>query len=286
MMGDLSGAGSRVLLVGTASHEDGSTLPALLSVLTSLDDLAGVLVERCGVEPGRISRVVDPANPIVLASEIKAVASRAGDVFVFWYAGHGQLDGNGGLHLATRATVDITRGLAAYQALPFSQVHELLREHCPARTVVLVVDACHAGRAAHRGLDGRGGGRRFLLASASRDEHAIALPGARHTAFTGALLQLLRDGDPYGGPDLTLDRIARVLTRTLPESGFPAPQWWVAGDAGDLIVAANPAYRPPRPDTARRRDGVNRRDRYNSICPYPGLATFAAQDARFFFGRE
>src|SRR5262249_30012935 len=157
--GDLAGAGSRVLLVATASHEDGSALPALPAVLTSLDDLAGVLVGRGGGEAGRVSRVVGPADAIVLGSEIKAVAGQSGGVFRFWYAGHGQLDGDGRLHLATRATVDITRDLAAYQALPFSQVHKLLREHCPARTIVLVVDACHAGRAAHRGLDDRGGGR-------------------------------------------------------------------------------------------------------------------------------
>lgn len=288
-MGELAGAGTQVLMVATASHEDGSTLPPLPSALTTLDDLAGVLTKRCGVEPVRISRMVDPANPIVLANEIKDVASQAGDVFLLWYAGHGLLDSDSALHLATHATVDLTRGLAAYQALPFTQVHELLREHCSARTVVLVVDACHAGRAAHRGFDlGRGGGRRFLLASASRDEHAVAPPDSRHTAFTGALMDLLRDGDPHGGPDLTLDRIARALSRALPERGYPAPQWWVAHDAGDLIIAANPAYRPPDQDTTSQPDGGD--DRADALggpaCPYPGLAAFQPQDARFFHGRD
>jgi WD40 repeat protein len=285
-MGEFAGAGTQVLLVATASHENGSTLPPLPAALTTLDDLADVFTQQCGVEPGRISRMVDPANPIVLANEIKNVASQAGDVFLLWYAGHGLLSNDSELHLATHATVDVTRGLAAYQALPFAQVHELLREHCSARTVVLVVDACHAGRAAHRGFGlGRGGGRRFLLASASRDEHAIAPPGARHTAFTGALMDLLRDGDPYGGPDLTLDRIARVLTRILPERGYPAPQWWAAHDAGDLIVATNPAYRPP--DMPRRPGGDDGQDEVaGAVCPYPGLAAFGPQDARFFHGRD
>jgi hypothetical protein len=259
--------------------------------LGTLKDLAETLADRCGVEPSRISRVTDPENPIVLANAIKEVAGRAGDVFVFWYAGHGLLGSDGELHLATRATVDVTRGLAAFQALPFSQVNDLLREHCPARTVVLVIDACHASRAAHgslgslsAGLDR--GGRRFLLASAARDEHAIAPPGARHTAFTGALLTLLRDGDPHSGPELTLDRVARVLARTLPERGYPAPQWWAAHDAGDLVLAGNPAYRPP--DVSRRPAGAGRDredDTGDPVCPYPGLAAFGPEDARFFHGR-
>jgi len=307
-MGDLAGAGTRVMLVATASQAAGSVLPDLPAVRTTGEDLARALTERCGLGPAQITQVTDPENPIVFANALRECASQAGDVFLLWYAGHGQVDGEGNLYLATRATVDVSRGLAAYQALPFSQIHELLREHCPARTVVLVIDACYAGRAGDRGLgsggagvnldDGGGAGRRFLLTSAARDEHAIAPPGSRHTAFTGALLTLLRDGDVHGGPDLTLDHIARALARSLPERGFPGPRWWSSHDAGGLIVAGNPAYQPPdlfgepAAGAGAGRRGVEgagaapRADDRDLVCPYPGLTAFGRADANLFHGRD
>ncbi len=48
-MADLAGAGTRVLLVATANHDAGSTLPGLPPVLGTLEDLAEALTDRCGV---------------------------------------------------------------------------------------------------------------------------------------------------------------------------------------------------------------------------------------------
>jgi hypothetical protein len=106
-VGDLASAGSRVLLVATARHDPGSVLPDLPPVVPTAQDLAETLTGRCGVADDHLHRLIDPENPIVLANAIKDVAGLAGDVFVLWYAGHGQLGTDNELYLATRATVDV-----------------------------------------------------------------------------------------------------------------------------------------------------------------------------------
>lgn len=184
MFSDLAGPGSRILLIGSGRHVTGSLLPDLPSVASTLTDLAEVLAGRCGMPAGQVTTVMDPANPIELANAIERAAEQAGDVFLLYYAGHGVLDAEGALHLATQATIDLGRGRVGHQALAFADVNDLLREHCQAARVVAVLDACHAGRAStpsagslHAAFERAGQGS-CLLAAASRDEHALAPVGA------------------------------------------------------------------------------------------------------------
>jgi hypothetical protein len=51
----------------------------------------------------------------------------------------------------------------------------------------------------------------YLLTAAAREEHALASPGQPHTAFTGALIDVLSCGDPGGPPRLTLESVYRRL---------------------------------------------------------------------------
>lgn len=248
---DLAGPGSRILLIGSAQHATGSLLPDLPSVTATLDDLAEVLIGRCDVPADQITTVADPANPIELANAIERTAEQADDVFLLYYAGHGVLNRDGALHLATQATVDLSRGRVWHQALAYTEVNELLRQYCRASRVVAILDACHTGRAfapsagsLYTAFDRAGQGS-CLLAAASRDEWALAPAGARRTAFTGALIDLLSDGDPAAGPQLTLDTAVRCLTRLLSAQGLPTPRWWSVDQIGDLTLADNPAYQPP-----------------------------------------
>ena len=83
----------------------------------------------------------------------------------------------------------------------------------------------------------------FLLTSAARDERALAAPGEMHTRFTGALIGLLRDGDPAGPRGLTLEHVYRFLHRKLPD-GTPRPHRHSTDVAGELVLAPNLAYPP------------------------------------------
>ncbi|MET8141625.1 AAA family ATPase [Sphaerisporangium sp. NPDC005288] len=277
--------GSRALVAGTARHVRGSALPDVEAAATTARDLGLALVECCGLAPGRLETLVDPANPAELGSTLARAASQARGTFLFSFVGHGLLDAHGELYLATSATDGPSTGLT-YKALPYSAVREALIAS-PAETIIVVLDCCFAGRAngaaasAISDAFGRMRVRRsHLLAAAARDEQALAPMGARHTAYTGCLLTVLREGDELGPRMLSLDDISRYLDRELPRRGFPQhfPQHF--GRAGEIALTQNRAYTFPGPET--------RIPPAEGPCPYRGLEPFefTADDARLFFGRE
>jgi len=126
-----------------------------------------------------------------------------------------------------------------------------------ARAIVIILDCCFSARAltpdgaADRGMampTGMEGG--IVIASAAREEHALAPKGARYTTFTGELLKLLKEGDPKGPAQLTLRHACHYLKETLEEKDLPRPLWLSADGADDIVLAPNPAYREDQADDA------------------------------------
>ncbi|SPL88636.1 WD-40 repeat protein [[Actinomadura] parvosata subsp. kistnae] len=214
----------------------------------------------------------DPRTPADLAAAVAELARVTRGVALLYYAGHGLLGPDGELYLATQASADLTRGSAVYQALPFAQVRELLRTAAIQHSVV-VLDCCWAGRA-------HGWSDSYLLTATSRTEVAWALPGERHTAFTGALLRVLYDGDETGPAWLSLDDVHLAVGRLLRQRALPAPRRQASDASGRRPLLPNHAYvRPPnRPAPGLADDGRR--------SPYPGLHPFGVHDAEFFFGRQ
>ena len=131
----------------------------------------------------------------------------------------------------------------------------------------------------------------FVLAAAAREEVALAVPGARRTAFSGELLRLLRDGDPQGPQEFTLRYIYQHLRRVLPARGFPRPQRQSSAGIDDLVVAVNPASSQAASgeDTGAGSAPVevsaepeDRRGDIGDVCPYLGLAPFGLDEAAWF----
>jgi WD40 repeat protein len=288
-MGALTGTGVRILLIGTGQHTAGSELPDLPTVSTTVTDLAGAFVERCGAQLEQVKVLLDPESPLVLGRELTAAAAETEDVLLVCYLGHGLLDARGELYLATQATDHLRDGLS-YTALPYATLCVELASS-RARSVIVLLDCCFSGRAIGSpypaDLDGFATTRSpggYLLASAAPEEVALAPTGERYTAFTGELIRLLREGDPTGPPELALDHLYRCLDRVLPEQGRPRPRRYAAGRTGELVLASNLAYQPP----VRGKPRLSGQDPAgaDAVCPYRGLATFDVADARYFFGRE
>ncbi|MER5626238.1 hypothetical protein ABT061_34900 [Streptosporangium sp. NPDC002544] len=287
MPGMLTGPGSRALLVGSSTHSPDSILQPVPSVTTTVAALADCLVERAGLDPLNLTRVMDPQTPNAIGAALVSAAESATDVLFLYYVGHGLIGPNRELHLATRATVDLSRGVAAYQALPFPTVREVL-SRCRARLIVIGLDCCFSGRASGPvaaatdevfGTTWRHG--TYLLASASGQESAWARPGQPHTAFTGELIRLLTEGDPRGPREFTLDALYRSLDRSLAGEGLPRPRRQATDHTDTLPLAPNPAYRAPvPPDLPSEAGGPD------GFSPYQGLAAFGPQDAHLFFGRD
>ena len=280
-MTPLARPGSRAIFIGTGHHPPGATLRDVPAIGPSLSDLASTLREQAGVPEVNITLVLDPAGPAELAEQLDTTAAAATDVLLVYLAGHGLVGDGAELYLATAATADPFQGLS-YRALSYRTLLTILRAS-PARTIAIVLDCCFAGLAGTpagpRQFDAileqaplQGG---VVLTAAARDEHALAPPGERYTNFTGALIRLLREGNPVGPRDLTIDYVYRYLSSCLPGQ---RPHLRSTDTAAAVVLAPNPAYqaqaawRPSQPPA-------------DVACPFRGLRPFGPEDARFFVGR-
>ncbi|MER7179430.1 NACHT and WD repeat domain-containing protein [Streptomyces hyaluromycini] len=290
-MGTFAAAGARVLLAGCGVYSAESGLEDVAAVTASVRDLGQTLVERCGLGEADLRMVLDPQEPGELGRAVAEEIGRRAGVLWFHYVGHGLVSPSGQLHLATGRT-RTEPGWLAHTALPYASVRDSLLLSS-AGALVVTLDCCFSGHAV--GFLGPGpegleadlaqidGG--FVLAAAAREELALAPRNAVHTAFTGELIRLLRQGDRQAGPQLTLLGAARSLQRTLGEQGFPVPRQRTSGRAGDMVLCANPAYRPPT-DSGSADEAQDPEDTgADAVCPYPGLVAFDPEQAAWFFGR-
>ncbi|GAA2792722.1 hypothetical protein GCM10010452_21370 [Crossiella cryophila] len=277
-MTGLAGAGVRVLLIGTGNHP-GPTLTSVPSVEPTIADLRTALVERCGVEAEQVRVLLDPPDARAMALAVTAAAQRAETVLLVWFIGHGLLGPGGELYLAAGGTDRLVPGLAEHQALSFGTLRQALGAS-RAASVVVVLDCCFSGRASLGAA-----GPAFTLAPAhgmyligSAEQLALAPPEARHTAFTGAFLDLLTHGDPRGPHQLTLDAAYDAVFRAMRDRQRPLPRRQAGDRSGSLVLAPNPAAPAPSPDPVRPPDPGR--------CPYPGLGAFGVEDAGLFHGRD
>lgn len=251
-----------------------------------------MLREQGGVPKENLRVLVDPASPLEFGEAVDRAAAEASDALLVHFVGHGLVGSDNVLYLATCATDDLVDGLS-YKALAYPALRQAV-QRSRARAVAVILDCCFAGRA--EGLLGppalaaafeqtlvRGG---FLLASAAREEHGLARPGEEYTAFTGSLIRLLRHGDPTGPGNLTLDHAYRYLNRVLPAEGAPRPRRHSSDRAGELVLARNSAYTPRRPVRRATEPPAVDVESATAACPYLGLRSFGAEDARYFFGRD
>ena len=143
-----------------------------------------------------------------------------------------------------------------YTALPYAALRESVIGS-RARAVAVILDCCFSGRPpgplgsmplapVFEQAAVRGG---YLLAGTAREERGLAVPGATHTAFTGALIRLLMEGDQSFPELLTLDHAYRYLAGVLPEEGAPRPHRQASDEAGDCRARAEPCL----PSAARPR---------------------------------
>ncbi|MGW7824577.1 caspase, EACC1-associated type [Streptomyces puniciscabiei] len=280
-MTDLSGSGVRVLLMATAVH-DGPDLPSVPAVESSFTALQSALRDRCGVRDGSLHAVLNPPDARTMAIAVTEAAQQAGTVLLVYFIGHGLLGPGEELYLAARGTGRLVPGMADHQALSFSSLRQALAVS-PASSVVVVLDCCFSGRAS---LGGGPMTPAFALSPAhglyligSAEQLALAPPGADRTAFTGAFLELLEDGDPRGPRLLTLDAIYDAVFQKLRDQNRPWPRRQAGDRSGNLVIAPNPAASAAPRHEEQQNHAPGR-------CPYPGLDAFGTDDADVFFGRE
>jgi hypothetical protein len=192
--------------------------------------------------------ILNPPDQKEIGRRLTRAAVAAEDLLLIYYAGHGLLGPVGeDLYLTVQGT-------EMGDELPFSAVRfSQLRDAClqsKARTRVIVLDCCYSGRAIPGALSEGGAEEAFLgqvrvegtytLTAAPANRVAKAIPGHEYTAFTGELLEVLRNGMSDGPELLTLSSIYKELKIALASKGMPPPQQFGTDTADMIALGRNP----------------------------------------------
>jgi len=242
---------SRAVLVGTSRYEHLEQLPA---VSQNVQALAGLLCGPLSLQlPARHVTVVE--NPVaaqVVVGEVRQAAAEASDTLIVYFAGHGLVDAQDQLVLALPHT-EFGR---IETGLPYDWVRQVLLLDSRAERHVVILDCCYSGLALGRMSAGTGLADQaavegsFLLAAAAETRTALAPVGETYTAFTGALLEALRQGIP-GGPSLVdLGALYRHLRLTMEARGHPVPQARDRNSGAQVALGRNHANLPAAPIAA------------------------------------
>jgi hypothetical protein len=239
---------SRAVLIGGCHYRKLAPLAAVHNNLTVLakelcaSDIWGLPADNCVT-------VEDPATPAEMLDPVVEAADQATDTLLLYYAGHGLVDRRGVLHLALVESESDTHLM--YKAVPYDHIRDVLLESRAARRIV-ILDCCYSGRAlgqmaaaSSAVADQAEAEGTYVLAASAENKSALAPPGKEHTAFTGELLGIIKNGITVDDPLLDLDSIYRQLLRTTKTKGFPEPQKRDRNTAGQLRLIRNRAYQPP-----------------------------------------
>jgi len=244
----------QALLVGVASnvHSDD---PGFGQSLNSQAELARVLERNMpGLSDDGLIVLPEPryahevTEAIALLNEEHDNDYRAGRArpgLLFYYCGHG-VNANGHLYLSVVETIDKDpnrrrTGLALSVVLETMGATELFER----RRMVLILDCCFAGLARAEPAAQRA----HLLMAVGPGVLATHDPsGTGPTYFTGALVELMREGDPGTGPWIDLDTAFRLLKpRLVARHGEDRqPYQQAARGSGATVLGRNPAYSGPR----------------------------------------
>ncbi|SNR23905.1 caspase family protein [Actinomadura mexicana] len=221
---------SRLVLLGTTRYAD-ERLPDLPAVGQSLADLARVLTDpRNGIVPAdNCTTVVDEGDIRRLGRTLRSSMSQAEDLLLVYYAGHGLVGGK--RHELYLALPDSEWDSPEFNALEYEKLRNAILDS-PASSKVVILDCCFSGRVLAElmsdpvtsvlgQIDVQG---TYVLTSAQRDQVALALPGEKHTAFTGRLLSMLETGIEDGPEFLTIESLYQRLRAVMKAEGLPTPE--------------------------------------------------------------
>ncbi|MCK2245043.1 MULTISPECIES: caspase family protein [unclassified Crossiella] len=236
---------SRAVLIGTSHYAHAEELPPLPAVGDNLADLRRALTDPdTGIlEPAQCTVIDTPDSPASLLERLGEAAEQAEDLLLVYYAGHGiRSQVREQLFLGVRLTSP--RNLWG-TGVPFDSIREVV-ESSPARTRVLLLDCCYAGLAVRtmagagvdiQEVDVRG---TAVIASSPRNERSHSPAGERHTAFTGEVIRLLRDGAPVREAPLTVQQLFRSVSAALARRELPRPKGSLGDLSGDLLLRREP----------------------------------------------
>jgi len=228
------------LLVGIDRYQNADIAP-LSGAVADARAVADALKRYCGFPEERVFLLTsdDPANRPTLGNiyaRLEYVASRArpGDVFMFYFSGHG-ITRKGKSYLLTWESDINIPGLIERLSLPVEELNDYL-SRIPASKVFIVMDACRDNPDAGRGRENnvltedfargirvepsRTGGEITLSAkiySCGVGQRAYEWPGRRRGFFSVAFQEALSGKAAGEDGVVTLDRLESYVHWRVPE---------------------------------------------------------------------
>ncbi|MFD3457001.1 caspase family protein [Streptomyces sp. NPDC058691] len=235
--------------MGTSRYRHLEDLPAVSNNLRALAAaLCGPVSLR--LPSGHVTVLEEPDAAHAVVGAVRRAAREATDTLIVYFAGHGLVDGQQDqLSLALPHT-EFGR---IETGLPFDWLRQVLLLDSRAERHVVILDCCYSGLALGRMSAGTGLADQavvegsFLLAAAAETRTAKAPVGETYTAFTGALLETLREGIPGGPALLELGSVYRHLRVTLEARGYPVPQARDRNSGAQVALGRNSAFLPAAP---------------------------------------
>ncbi|MCG5445930.1 caspase family protein [Micromonospora sp. NIE79] len=241
-------AASRAVLIGVSEYR---SMPGIPAAERNVRGLAALLTDPTlwGLPPEHCRVVIDPTSSEEVLRAVHEASMAATDALVVYFAGHGLLDDIAELYLALpEASRERLWG-----AVRFADVRrEMITAARGCRAKVVLLDCCYSGRAMSGFMSGPGQladqavvDGAYLMTATAENMPAIAAVGAEYTAFTGALVQTLRDG-VLGGPRLLdMDTLFTAVDQHLHARNHPRPQRRSRNDGHRIAIARNRAAATP-----------------------------------------
>lgn len=234
---------SSCVLIGVSDYGKLRELPA---VRENLVQLPKVLADpkTWGIPPERLHTIAYLQSADAIRDVISAAAKEAPDTLLVYFAGHGLYDKKDGLLLALPEATGKDRS----HTVPWQQLAEVIRNADSHRRIVWL-DCCYAGLALPdkeatpdkkdppellevAEVEGT-----YLLAAARKYEEAKSPDGEGCTAFTGELVNALRDGIAPGPPTqefLSLNSLHQQVRSALRKKHLPEPNRHDPDNIGQL----------------------------------------------------
>ncbi len=249
------------LIIGNSVFRDLS-LARLLTPDAGVGSLADVLLDPEIGAFDDAKLVVNMAATTIRRSISQFFANKTrDDLLLLYFSGHGVLDENGRLYLATKET---ERNYLRGTAIPATFITDEM-DHSRSRRQVLILDCCHSGAFARgskgvtgasvgtaTAFEGKGFGRVVLNASDATQyawEGDQVIGEAENSVFTHYLIQGLQTGraDADGDGEITVDELYDyVYEQVVSQTPKQTPGKWSYKEQGEIVIARAPAGGAPK----------------------------------------